>query len=204
MLVIFDMDGTLSESSTLLANSINYVRKEIGLEPLPKDIIIKEINNPDCNMPKFFYNLDKIEPIHEKLFSQYYTNNHNREQELFEGAKELLEYLKLNNINIALATNAYKKSAIETLKHLGIIDYFDEVVGFDDVKEPKPSPQMLQKILTSLNKKENETIFVGDSKRDEIAAKRANIKFIDVSKKDSNFLLEYVKPKIEEYFSIIS
>ncbi len=203
MLVIFDMDGTLTESSTLLANSINYVRSKLNLERLSKDIIIEQINNPDCNMAEFFYNLNEIEPIHEEWFSYYYSNNHDKEQELFNGVVDMLKRLKQKDIKLAIATNAYKESAIETLTYLKIIDYFDEIVGFNDVKEGKPSPLMLNKIVSTLNKKPSDVIFIGDSNRDKLAAKSANIEFIGVDFRYTKADFSKVVSKIEEYFCII-
>ncbi len=203
MLVIFDMDGTLTESSTLLANSINYVRSKLNLERLSKDIIIEQINNPDCNMAEFFYNLNEIEPIHEEWFSYYYSNNHDKEQELFNGVVDMLKRLKQKDIKLAIATNAYKESAIETLTYLKIIDYFDEIVGFNDVKEGKPSPLMLNKIVSTLNKKPSDVIFIGDSSRDKLAAKSANIEFIGVDFRYVKADFSKVVSKIEEYFCII-
>jgi len=207
LLAIFDMDGTLTQSSTLLANSINYVRGKLGLEPLDKDYIIEQINHPDSNMPMVFYNLEEIEPIHEEWFSQYYSRNHTLEQEAFCGVEEMLKRLKSLGIKLAIATNAYRASALETLTHLGIIDYFDEIIGFDDVEEGKPSPQMLLELLDRFDLPNSRAIFIGDSQRDELAAKSAGVEFIKVAfsgNSESDLRdIDTIGRKIEEYFCII-
>ena len=204
MLAIFDMDGTLTDSSVVLANSINYVRSKLNLEPLSKELVIEQINNPQCNLAEFFYNLDKIEPIHEEWFKEYYSAHHDIDLELFDSILEMLKELKSKNIKLSIATNAYRDSTILALKHLKIYDLFDYIICYDDVKEGKPSPEMLLKLLDIAKEKRENAIFIGDSQRDYLASKAANIEFIlvdFVNKKDNP--LDVAK-KIEEYFGIKS
>ena len=207
MLAIFDMDGTLTDSSKLLANSINYVRGKLNLKPLPKEDIIREINNPECNLAKYFYNKEQIEPIYEEWFKEYYSKYHNLELELYDGVEEMLKALKNRGVKLAIATNAYRDSTLEALKHLGILELFDDIACFDDVKEGKPSPKMLFKLLNNFNLKNKEALFIGDSQRDELAAKAADIEFIKVAfgsnLKDAIDKPQEVLRKIEEYFCII-
>ncbi len=178
MTAIFDMDGTLIDSSDIIANSINYVRNYLNLPPLDKSFIIKEINNPNANLAKIFYQKEKIETILYKKFREYYDKNYQKELILFEGVKELLINLKKNNIKLAIATNAYKKTALATLNHIGIRDIFDIVVSFEDVNEGKPKPDMLYFIINSLNS--IKPIFIGDSQNDFLAAKSAKLPFLYV------------------------
>jgi len=204
MLAIFDMDGTLADSSIVLANSINYVRSKLGLKPLNKDIIIKQINNPNCDLANFFYGLNEITHKHEEWFKEYYSTHHNSDLKLFDGIKEMLIELKSKNIELAVATNAYRDSTLLALKHLNIYSFFDYIICYDDVKEGKPSAEMLLKLLELANEKSSNAIFIGDSQRDYLASKAANIEFIlvDFVNKKTN-PLEIAK-KIEEYFGIKS
>jgi phosphoglycolate phosphatase len=208
VLAIFDMDGTLTNSATLLANSINYVRAKLNLEPLEQSIVIEQINNPNCDMAKFFYNLNTIEPIHEEWFKEYYSANHNVELELYSGVVDMLKDLKNSGIYLAVATNAYRDSTLEALTHLEILDIFDDIICFDDVQEPKPSPDMLYVLQKSFGLSSKEIVFVGDSQRDELAAKEARIEFIKVAF-GSNLVGVINNPqdvtrKMEEYFCIIN
>jgi len=180
-LVIFDMDGTLVDSSLTIANAINYVREALYLPKLSKEDIIQNINNHNINPARYFYNAQHFLPEHERLFSSYYTKNHTKELSLYDGIHELLAELRNVGKKIAIATNAYRKSALESLEHLEIIDYFDSVVCFDDVSHGKPSAEMLLKIMTRAQCKPHESVFVGDGQRDKIAATRANIDYIMVN-----------------------
>ena len=179
MLAIFDMDGTLVDSSTTLVNSINYVRKNLGLNPLDGQIVLEQINNPNCDLARFFYDTDEITKRHEEWFKEYYSHNHDKELILFDGVEIMLQTLRDKGIKVALATNAYRVSTMEALEHLNIYRYFDDIVCYDEVENGKPEPDMLFALLDRHIPKR--AIFIGDSDRDMLAAKVANIEFLRVA-----------------------
>ena len=180
-LIIFDMDGTLVNSSITIANAINYVRKNLGFEPMEEETILRLVNDPSINPAQTFYHAKSFDADHEKWFSQYYTKNHEHELVLYKGIKELLEALKKQGKSLAVATNAYRGSTIESLTHLGIYEVFDAVACYDDVLQGKPHPDMLYKILDELDYSEKVSIFIGDGPRDELAAIEAKMDYIMVN-----------------------
>ncbi len=177
MVLIFDLDGTLVDSSKLLSNSINFVRKHFALPPLSKDEVMQSISKTNINLSQYFYHIDEVTPKHRALFYEYYTKNATKELKLFDGVKEFLKRIQ-KDFTLALATNAYKESTLIALQTLGIGVFFKMVVCGNEVKEPKPSPLMIEKILTTL--KCQEALFVGDGDTDKEAAKKAGIPFIRV------------------------
>jgi len=179
-LVIFDMDGTLADSSRAIANAINYVRRRLGLPPLKVQEIVSKINDPHLNGAEYFYESERFEARHEAWFAEYYSANHHKELLLYEGILELLEKLKSRGCLLAVATNAYRRSTLETLEHLGILEFFDAVASYDDVERGKPAPDMLLKILEELGVSREDALFVGDGHRDALAAEAAGIDFIMV------------------------
>jgi len=179
-LIIFDMDGTLVNSSITIANAINYVRKNLGFEPMEQEYILRHVNDQNINPAQFFYHARHFHPDHERWFSEYYTKNHEKELVLYDGIKELLESLKHRGDKLAIATNAYRSSTIQSLTHLNIRNYFDALACYDDVPQGKPNPDMLYKILHELKQSREKSVFVGDGPRDEQASKRADIPYIMV------------------------
>jgi phosphoglycolate phosphatase len=205
-LIIFDMDGTLVDSSVTLVNAINHVRDKLSLEPMDENEILSKLNDHTINPAKYFYEADSFKADHEVWFSQYYKDNHKRELRLYKGIKELLQELKEKGFKLAVATNAYRVSTRQSLIYLDIIDYFDAIVCGDEVQWAKPHPDMLLKILDELNIKPQEAIFVGDGERDQEAAKRANIDYIMVhwgfskhKEDDAVSTIEELKKRILEY-----
>jgi len=172
--IIFDMDGTLIDSSKLLANSINYVRQNLGLPKMDDEMILKAINDESVNAPMFFYESEEFEDFHTEFFNEYYQAHYKTDSKLYPYAKELLEKLSKTH-KISLATNAYKKSAYTILFALGIEHYFDIIICGDEVEHPKPHPQMLNMIIEFYEDDKSKFLFVGDSTRDELCAKNAGI-----------------------------
>jgi len=179
-LIIFDMDGTLVNSSITIANAINYVRRNLGFEPMDQSYILKHVNDHTINPAQFFYHSRRFDPDHERWFSEYYTRNHEQELVLYDGIKELLGELKESGHTLAVATNAYRGSTIESLSHLDIYGHFDTIACYDDVAQGKPYPDMLYKILDETGIDKSQSCFVGDGPRDEMASKRAEIPYIMV------------------------
>ncbi len=179
-LVIFDMDGTLIDSSLAIANAINYVRSQLGLPPMAYDHIVAHVNDHTIKPAKFFYGVDTFLPIHEQWFSQYYTLHHSQELRLYDGIPQLLKWLKGKGVHLSVATNAYRKSALESLEYFGISSLFDVVACADDVEQGKPAPDMLFKILEKLNVDLDDTVFVGDGPRDLEAAQAAGMDYLMV------------------------
>lgn len=179
-LIIFDMDGTLVNSSITIANSINYVRQNLSLAPMEQSHILTLVNDHMINPAQVFYEAEAFTPEHEKWFSEYYSHNHMHELVLYDGIKEMLEQLKGRGHTLGIATNAYRVSTIESLTHLDIHDIFDGIACYDDVPNGKPHPDMLHKLLDELDHTHQESIFIGDGPRDELAAQRANMDYIMV------------------------
>lgn len=200
--IIFDMDGTLIDSSLIVTNSINFVRSKLGLKPLLKKVIIEAVNDPFLDKPKFFYNHNEYTKEQIDWFREYYTKNHQKEVVVYTGIKELLDEIK-SYFRLSLATNAYRASAIEILNFLDLYNYFEIVVCADDVKHPKPYPDMILKIINYFKCEKDEIILVGDGQMDEEAAKRAGIGFLKVNWGFSNYLdaissVEELKQKLLE------
>jgi len=179
-LIIFDMDGTLVNSSLTIANAINYVRKNLGFEPMKSEKILRLVNDHTINPAQVFYHAKAFDADHERWFSEYYTKNHESELVLYDGIKALLEALKATGHKLAVATNAYRQSTIESLTHLEILDLFDAIGCYDDVPEGKPAPDMLYKVLDEVGCCVEDSLFIGDGPRDALAAKRAGMDYIMV------------------------
>ena len=179
-LIIFDMDGTLVNSSLTIANAINYVRQNLGLEEMEQEHILRLVNDHTINPAQTFYNAKAFEAQHEKWFSEYYSNNHANQLVLYEGIDTLLLSLKEKGHTLAVATNAYRVSTLESLTHLQIDHLFDSIACYDDVAQGKPHPDMLYKVLDEVGHHANEALFIGDGPRDELASKRAQIDYIMV------------------------
>ncbi len=179
--IIFDMDGTLIDSSDIISNSINYVRHKLGLRALAKDDILKVVNDIKTPSPIFFYESEEFLPEHISWFQDYYTLYHEDEVKVYDGVIDMLQRLQNDKKSLALATNAYRVSALQILQHLNMENYFNIIVCGDDVKRSKPHPDMIERIMLHFNSHKDRVVLVGDSVKDKESASRAGIKSILVN-----------------------
>ena len=203
-LIIFDMDGTLVDSSLTIVNAINYVRSKLGLSPLEEALILTKVNDPELNPALFFYETESFSEEQEEWFSEYYTNNHEKELRLYDGIETLLKTLKEHGYLLAVATNAYRGSTLESLGHLNILDYFSSIACYDDVGRGKPAPDMLEKNVEETKVEVKNAIFVGDSERDLMAANTMDMHYIMINWGFSDYIdaihsVELLKEKILEF-----
>lgn len=177
-IVIFDMDGTLLDSKKDITISINHIRKiRYNLPPLSEEFVVNAINMHDRNLPKLFYNSEIYHSEDKVLFEEHYATQCVQNSYLYSEIKEVLYKLVESHVKISVATNAPTEFALRMLKHLGVFELFDVIVGSDKVKAIKPDPEMLNTILEfySFDKNSHKAWMIGDNSKDMLSAKNAGI-----------------------------
>jgi len=176
-LYIFDLDGTIIDSSKDIAKAVNYAFEKLKLNKFPEEEIVKYVG---YGARKLIEDLipNKQDYWEESLnlFREYYNQNPSVYTKPYPYVKELLEYLKENNKNIAVLTNKYEKISKDILKDIGLWEYIDLVVGADTLDTRKPEPDGVYFILKVLEKNKEESILIGDSEVDVLTGKNAGIK----------------------------
>ena len=115
--------------------------------------------------------------------------------ELYDGARNLLDYLKTNNYKIGLITNScYDETHIRRfIRKVGIEDYFDVVLTSSDERCAKPDARIFQKALDALHIKPEEALYIGDRPEyDAAGAKNAGMHSIIINENtDLNAVLTF-------------
>jgi len=168
------MDGTLIDSSSVIANAINHVRGKLSLSPMPNTQIVACINNTNIHAPSFFYETKIFTKEQERWFQEYYTDNHNIDTALYGGILDLLQKLKKTH-KLSIATNAYELSAMQILDANDISKYFDIIMCADKVKNAKPNKEMIDTIINHYKDSRDKFVIVGDGERDIMAGKNAGV-----------------------------
>ena len=176
--IIFDMDGTLLNSEKAICESINHMRKWLGMGELANEFIIEIINDMSKNSIVEFYGTDKIDTNLRAEFERVYVENYKKFAVLYDGILELLQKCKTNGYFIAMASNAPTQTLDGILKMTGVREFFDFVIGADEKIPQKPDPKMLFEVMK--NSEFKKAIFLGDSNKDEFAAKNAGIEYLQV------------------------
>ena len=110
---------------------------------------------------------------------------------LFDGIKQMLVSLKKKGFFLGIATSRTKEELNELDELLENIDLFDIVITSDKVNHPKPNPESINIIIDKFSLKREETIYIGDSQSDAIAAKNAFVYFGFANWENKNAISEY-------------
>ncbi|MCR4941416.1 MAG: HAD family hydrolase [Campylobacter sp.] len=176
--VIFDMDGTLIDSSVAIEKTTNEIREILGLAPLDKNYIIKTINDPEINWLIDLYE-GKITLQNKGEFEKKFKQNYDKFAKTYDGVIEMLKKCKQAGFALVLASNAPKITLEAILKKCEIYDFFDFIIGSSESIPKKPDPSML--LCSAEKTSAKKAIFIGDSLKDELAAKNAKMPYIQVS-----------------------
>ncbi|MFH1682753.1 MAG: TIGR02253 family HAD-type hydrolase [Candidatus Woesearchaeota archaeon] len=90
----------------------------------------------------------------------------------YAGVKEVLNSLQKKGLKLGVVSDAPRLQAWLRLTEVGLVDYFDVVLGYEDTGEMKPSPLPFRKALKKMKLKPEEVVFVGDNLRRDIAGAR--------------------------------
>jgi phosphoglycolate phosphatase len=171
-LIMFDLDGTLVDSSVDLTNALNYAIEACALEKLTvvrtKDLVGEGITKLIENL----VGLDR-QDLHALVldrFMSYYSDHLVDFTVPYPGVVETLK--DLSSFKKAVISNKREALSIAVLRELGLLHYFDLVLGSDSVNEKKPSPKPLLKVMEILSCRPTDAVMVGDSSFD-IEAGRA-------------------------------
>ena len=183
---IFDMDGTLIDGYTAIWKTINFVRNFLSYPSVSYEEVRKNVGGGDRSLISAFFNENEHEialRIYRENNSRFLTGN----VKLMEGTEELLNLLKEKGLKIAVATNRVKFSIMMVIEYLKIWKFFDYIVTADSVKNPKPAPEMLLKILEYFEILSENAFYVGDMDIDWKTGIRAGIDTFIVATGSSSF-----------------
>lgn len=179
-LVIFDLDGTLIDAYRAVYESINFAMAQKGFPGVSAQAIRRSVGWGDRHLIEKFVGKENLENV-LAVYRRHHRLSLKRATTLLPGALKLLQGLKKNKYKIAVASNRPTRFSLIILKQLKIRKYFDYVLCADKLKNGKPHPEILQKILKRFCLKPHEAFYVGDMTIDLQAGARARVKTIGVA-----------------------
>jgi phosphoglycolate phosphatase len=188
--VLFDLDGTLLDTAADIALALNRTMVEYDCKASPEDDVRRMIGRGSpilieraaasqsriidaatqaAMLERFFHHYGRLEESNEDSAQPYI------------GAAESLHTLHAAGLRTAVVTNKQHRFAEALLNRLGLADGVDVVVGGDTCARRKPDPEPLLFACESLQVPPSESLMVGDSVNDVLAARAAGIPVICVS-----------------------
>jgi HAD superfamily hydrolase (TIGR01549 family) len=182
--VIFDVDGTLVDSNKLHAESWQKAFAKYDKQ-IEFDAILPEIGKGgDQLMPEFLSPAEmakfgeELEEYRNELFQKEYLSK----VKPFPKVRELFERIKQNGGCVIFASSATDKDVEEFKKITNTADLLEDATSSDDADSSKPEPDIFLAALEKLgNPPKEETVVVGDTPYDAIAAKKAGLQTVGVT-----------------------
>ena len=132
-MVIFDLDGTLLDTSPGIFGSVRYAEYQLNLKPIDDQELKQFVGPPPKDMYKKIYNLSEHDAIRAtEAHRKYGMEQAIYEANLYDGIQEVLCELKKRKFKLAVATLKRQKIAEVILNIFTLDKYFDVIVGMDD------------------------------------------------------------------------
>lgn len=180
--LVFDLDGTLADTSKDLICAANncFIEKGIG-PPLDPEIDKLTAFNGGKAMLRLGYSRLQgtvpdvlIEEQYQVLLS-YYETSLDKYTELYDNVSETLAELKLQGWLLGVCTNKPENLALKLLESLGILSEFKALTGADTYPFRKPDPRALTRTIEVMGGSNEQAILVGDSTTDLNTGRAAGI-----------------------------
>jgi HAD superfamily hydrolase (TIGR01549 family) len=165
-LIVFDLDGTLMDSSTTIYKAVMNTFDKLNIPVhLPQSDFENTIGAHFHDIFKDFnIELTDFEEFLEIYLSVYF--NYIDDTKFYPGVIEVLRKIKNKNFNTAILTTKAQGQTDTIVKNFNLNNYFNYIMGRRTGIEIKPSPKPLLEICKALSVSPSETLMVGDSELD--------------------------------------
>lgn len=179
-LIIFDLDGTLADTSLDTTDALNDAARTFDLPPFSVEDAKAVMGGAEQGFMAKLLNRTGFDwPSFRKRFAAAYTARLTARTRLYPGVRETIE--ALSGQRKAVLSNKSELLAVEILDRLGILPYMETVVGGDSGDGRKPNPEPILGMLSRFRQRAEETIIVGDCIYDIDAGLAAGIKTVAVT-----------------------
>lgn len=181
-LIVFDWDGTLMDSTAQIVNCMQLAISEMDATARSDADILNIIGLGLEEAIQVLYphaNHAFITKTAE-VYRDYYLFKDKTLSPLFAGAEAMLNTLKAEGYDLAIATGKSRRGLDKGLNETGLQDYFPITRCADETRS-KPDPQMLDEILTDYNSHHSSALMIGDSEYDLQMANNGRVASIAVT-----------------------
>lgn len=181
-LILFDLDGTLTDPKDGITNCVKYALESFGIHEKDMNKLLTFIGPPlyDSFRDIYGFSHDDANRAIEKYRERFSTIGL-FENDILDGATEMLNSLKINGKTLALATSKPYIFAKRIIEKFGMAEYFDYVVGAELDGTRNYKDEVIREVLSQADFCDlSKVVMVGDRKQDIIGAKKCGIASIGV------------------------
>ena len=180
--ILFDLDGTITDSAPGITNSVAYALGKVGIEVKNKNELRHFVGPPLITefMKSYGFSEEDAKQM-VSFYREYYTVKGIFEHNVYEGIPELLKTLSGLGKKIILATSKPEVFAKKILEHFGLADYFDCIAGasLDETRTRKDEVISYALEMTGISDI-SRTVMIGDREHDVIGAGKFGMDSIGV------------------------
>jgi phosphoglycolate phosphatase len=177
--ILFDLDGTLIDSTDAIVLSFLDVFEKFDFKKPSSNAIKKQIGH---TLEDMFINLNVDKRYADKCvieYKKFYMQRALEMTTLLPKAKESI--IKASSFaNIGIVTTKTGRYSKVILEHLEVMQYFNVLIGREDVIHPKPHGEPIEKALELMGSSKDNVWMIGDTRFDLLSAKNANVNSIGV------------------------
>ncbi|HZL82710.1 MAG TPA: HAD-IA family hydrolase [Candidatus Deferrimicrobium sp.] len=176
-LYLFDLDGTLVDTRRDIAQAVNHVLQLHARPVADLTTVVSWVGDGLDDMMMRAFQTDERAFVGELVdeFRSYYMDHCTDFSYVYEGCAETLTSLQERGTHLSVLTNKPQDLSLEILRHLGILQFFDRVVGPSDANLRKPNPSNLVSLVRDIGTSKERTLMVGDSRNDILVARNAGV-----------------------------
>lgn len=180
--VLFDLDGTLTDSAEGVINSVLYALKKKGIEEQDRDKLYAFVGPPLADSFMKHYGMSE-EEAQEMIYvyREYYEPKGWAENSVYEGMQEVLSELCARGKHLLVATSKPEKFAKKILEHFDLAQYFELICGASMDEKISRKDQVIACVIEKIGAEHlKEMVMVGDRKYDVIGARQNGLPCIGV------------------------
>lgn len=192
--ILFDLDGTLVDSSEGVAQATNFALTSLGYEPRSLEQIARFIGYPLENMFASFCDgpIDRLKAAFQEKAARVMKES----ARPMAGAHEIVVLLFEAGYKLAIATTKYRIHTEGIIDKMGWNRYFAATASGDEVPRVKPAPDLVELALNKLGAKPETSVMVGDTINDILSARAAGVRAISIRSPFGNDDLDKHHPEI--------
>ncbi len=180
--ILFDLDGTLTDSAPGIMNSLRYMLKHYGLPDMSNDELKKFVGPPLMESFSRFLGFEDEKCAEAvKIYREYFSTKGLFENDVYEGIPQALEKLKQNGFILGVSTSKPEVYARKILEHFYLDKYFNEICGIPLSDEGMTKAQVIATTIDKLGADDrSQILMVGDRDYDVKGALKNGIECLGV------------------------
>lgn len=180
--VLFDLDGTLVDSIELILASFRHTvaahRPGPGSEALGDRHWLATIGQPLRVQLRAVAESEAEAEAMLATYESFYIAHHDQYVRPFPGIPLALDRLRESGVRMGIVSGKRRRGILRSLERARLGEYFEVLVGADDLAEHKPHPGPILRAMEALGADPARTAYVGDAPQDMMAAKRAGVRAV--------------------------